>query len=303
MANLQQKYIDLGDVSPSGRSIRGLHGGRMGGQVRVAAMGIREAMPKGMISHGGPGSGFPFLLMLFHDIAFVDFGEGRRSSAEGCAVLWRRETPHLYGNPEAEWTHSWLHMEGDWVAGTIDRSGLPLDQDFPLAEGHFAGRYLQLLHDELQRRRAQDPALVEGILALLLAELAKSSAIAKEGADPWGAHNPGLEAARRFIETRCAEPFGLDDAAEVARLSRSHFSVSFSRRYGVPPREYAIRLRLHRAADLLGNLDLSVSEVSRMVGYEDALYFSRLFAKRYGKSPRLYREDMKDSTRSTRQQW
>jgi AraC-like DNA-binding protein len=93
-----------------------------------------------------------------------------------------------------------------------------------------------LLHDELQRRRAQDPALVEGILGLLLAELAKSSAIANEGADPWGAHNPGLEAAR-------------------------------------------------------------------MVGYEDALYFSRLFEKRYGKSPRFYREDMKDSARPTRQQW
>jgi AraC-like DNA-binding protein len=101
--------------------------------------------------------------------------------------------------------------------------------------------------------------------------------------------SPRLERARRFIETSFDKPFKLAEAAEQAHLSPSHFCSSFSREFGVPPREYAMRLRLQRGAQLLANPDFAVFQVAEMVGCPDALYFSRLFRERYGMSPTQFR--------------
>jgi AraC-like DNA-binding protein len=103
-------------------------------------------------------------------------------------------------------------------------------------------------------------------------------------------NDPRLERARRFIELHFDKPFHLAEAARCAHFSPSHFCSQFSRQYGVPPREYAMRLRLQRGAQLLANQSLAVREVAEMVGCSDALYFSRLFRRRYGVSPRQFRQ-------------
>ncbi|EGO8073496.1 helix-turn-helix transcriptional regulator, partial [Enterococcus faecalis] len=53
----------------------------------------------------------------------------------------------------------------------------------------------------------------------------------------------------------------------------------------VGPINYLIQIRLNHAKELLKNDSLSVKEVAKTVGYEDAYHFSKLFKKYYGKSP------------------
>ena len=50
-----------------------------------------------------------------------------------------------------------------------------------------------------------------------------------------------------------------------------------------------MRLRLQRSAQLLANQDLAIFQVAELVGFSDALYFSRLFHERYGVSPTQFR--------------
>ena len=101
--------------------------------------------------------------------------------------------------------------------------------------------------------------------------------------------DPRLERARRFIETNFDQPFDLGEAAAQAYLSPSHFCSCFTRQFGAPPREYAMRLRLQRSVQLLANQDLAVFQVAELVGFSDALYFSRVFRERYGVSPNQFR--------------
>jgi AraC-like DNA-binding protein len=57
---------------------------------------------------------------------------------------------------------------------------------------------------------------------------------------------------------------------------------------GITPLEYMTKLRMKKAEQLLSamrNKEYSVAEVAQMCGYEDALYFSRVFKKTYGCSP------------------
>lgn len=54
---------------------------------------------------------------------------------------------------------------------------------------------------------------------------------------------------------------------------------------GVPLRQYLIDLRIKKAMELILNTNMSISEISEGVGYEDMHYFSRLFKKKTGFAP------------------
>jgi AraC-like DNA-binding protein len=62
---------------------------------------------------------------------------------------------------------------------------------------------------------------------------------------------------------------------------------------GMSPKEYIIKLRLDRSMELLQCTDLSVGEISDIVGYQDPLYFSKLFKRKLGVSPAAYRKGNK----------
>ncbi|MBW2690331.1 MAG: helix-turn-helix transcriptional regulator, partial [Deltaproteobacteria bacterium] len=78
--------------------------------------------------------------------------------------------------------------------------------------------------------------------------------------------------------------------ASFLGISASHLSASFKKNIGTPPMRYLLELRLTRAAYLLANVNMSVSQVAREAGFSDPLYFSRQFKKRFGLSPRHYRQ-------------
>lgn len=97
---------------------------------------------------------------------------------------------------------------------------------------------------------------------------------------------PGsLELMMTFIRHHIAEPLTVARVAEAARCSETTAQRLFARHLGEPMQAWIRRLRLHEAATLLRTTGLRVSEVSRLVGYEDALYFSRAFRRAFGVAP------------------
>lgn len=68
-------------------------------------------------------------------------------------------------------------------------------------------------------------------------------------------------------------------------VSQGYFFRAFRRRMGLPPLAYLARVRLDHALRLLEHGSLSVSQVARLVGYPDPLYFSKAFRRRHGLNP------------------
>jgi len=58
----------------------------------------------------------------------------------------------------------------------------------------------------------------------------------------------------------------------------------------VPPMQYITSLRIAAAKGYLENSDKSIAEIAAAVGYENALYFSRIFKKRTGMTPSEYKQ-------------
>jgi len=81
----------------------------------------------------------------------------------------------------------------------------------------------------------------------------------------------------------------IEEYAELCGVGTAYFYRCFRRWCGKSPVQYRNEIRLSNAETMLHNTDLPINEISRTVGFTDAFYFCRLFAKTYGLSPKKYR--------------
>lgn len=82
----------------------------------------------------------------------------------------------------------------------------------------------------------------------------------------------------------------LEYFASLCNLSKYRFIHSFKEYSGISPINYIIKIRIEKAKELLLSSSLNISEISSLVGYENSMYFSRLFKKNNGMSPTEYRK-------------
>jgi len=98
-----------------------------------------------------------------------------------------------------------------------------------------------------------------------------------------------VEAAMEFIRENYQQRIDLETVAGRTLLSPNYFCEVFKAETGVTFTEYVTKVRMAEAKRLLRDTNLSVSEISRKVGYESIHYFSRLFKEREGLSPSEFR--------------
>jgi len=92
-----------------------------------------------------------------------------------------------------------------------------------------------------------------------------------------------------LVRQRSDLPLTVKELAEAARLTPNHFTTLFREHAGVTFTEYLMQHRIDRAFKLLRNPTLSISEVARLVGYDDPGYFARRFHQRTKLTPREWR--------------
>lgn len=102
--------------------------------------------------------------------------------------------------------------------------------------------------------------------------------------------NDIVTAAIHFMKENIEKKLTLQAIAEHAGYSASHFSVLFSKRTGYAPLAYFNQLKIQQACQLLDFTDMKVNQVCFKIGIEDNYYFSRLFSKIMGMSPREYKK-------------
>lgn len=99
-----------------------------------------------------------------------------------------------------------------------------------------------------------------------------------------------IDTSLQFMQENLHKPVSLKSIAEHVHLSVSYFSRMFIAQTGTSPSKYLTQLRLKKACHYLEKTDMKVNQISPLVGFDDPLYFSRLFTNYIKFSPTQYRE-------------
>lgn len=94
-----------------------------------------------------------------------------------------------------------------------------------------------------------------------------------------------------FLQQNFARPLSRWEIADGIGVSEDYLSRVFKGELGISPWNYLNRYRISRARELLRVTDDSINQISRRVGFTDPAYFSRVFHRLTGVSPRVYRDD------------
>ena len=99
-----------------------------------------------------------------------------------------------------------------------------------------------------------------------------------------------LAAVKEYLDEHFTEKIMLEELAEKFFINKFYLSKIFKETYGTTVNNYLISKRITRAKQLLRFTDMTVDEIGVAVGMADANYFSRMFRKVEGSSPREYRK-------------
>lgn len=92
-----------------------------------------------------------------------------------------------------------------------------------------------------------------------------------------------------FFEENIEKKLSLSSIAKFTGISASRLSAIFKDSTGYSPIHYFNLLKMKKACELIDTTPMKLNQISLKLGFEDPLYFSRLFSKTMGKSPKAYR--------------
>jgi AraC-like DNA-binding protein len=221
---------------------------------------------------------------------WCELGGRRHVVRPGDLMVVPPYAPHAYGSSlPRPWTIYWFHAVGEQVEPLLGELGVGLAEPVvPL--GH--DPRLVAMFQELQSVLEDDYAFAQLLYASeLLGHLIGVMLRLRRTHDSQAPDaNQRVLATIQHMKQHLDAPLEVAQLASLARLSVSHYVALFRRLTRSSPKAHFSRLRLYRAARLLLTTSDSVSAIARQTGYQDPLYFSRVFRRVHGVSPSEYRQ-------------
>ena len=98
-----------------------------------------------------------------------------------------------------------------------------------------------------------------------------------------------LRRVTEYIQHNLDKSLTLEELAAVVYMSPFHFARLFKGSTGVPPHRFVVRQRITRARACLERRELSIAQISRLVGFRTPSHFTTVFRRLAGVTPRRYR--------------
>lgn len=190
----------------------------------------------------------------------------------------------------------WVHFTGSDVKNILNRHSFPA-KDYVIYCG------TQPEYQQLYRKMIQEMQLsktdYENYLSILLYQLflivgrqqSESKTITT-------AVQKDMDYATHYFTEHYNQNISIDDFAASLHMSTCWFIRSFKQYHKITPMAYILSIRIANAQNLLETTSYNVTEIASIIGYDNPLYFSRLFKKQTGLSPSEYRKQYSNRVES-----
>ncbi|MGN7761580.1 response regulator transcription factor [Paenibacillus sp. 22594] len=99
-----------------------------------------------------------------------------------------------------------------------------------------------------------------------------------------------MNLAAQYISERLNYDLGIEEVANRIGISSSYFCLLFKNRFAMTFVEYVTQQRMEAAKFMLASSDKSITAISAGVGYQERRYFTKVFQKQTGMTPKEYRD-------------
>ena len=185
----------------------------------------------------------------------------------------------------------WVHFTGGQVRSILKRHDVPMDNNvFYAGNSPTYGYLFKEMILELQTCRVGYETLLSMYLEQIFVLLQRSRL---DKAPVVSSHlQEEMGIARRYFQEHYNEDINIEEYALSRNMSVSYFLKKFKEVTTKSPMQYILGIRISNAVSLLESTDYNVTEISTIIGYDNPLYFSRIFKKQKGVSPSDYRKQL-----------
>jgi len=234
-------------------------------------------------------------------INFTSKGEGTVFSGEnafdvspGELLLFPPSVQHYYHRKQncASWFHRWIYFRPrafwvDWLSWQEERNGVYITRGLS-AE---VAAQLERLFIDIEHSFKTDVPYHEDLAINLLEQLlirckTLQPDIINKRIDP------RVIDIINYMTQNLSKDFSIDTLASHVCLSPSRLGHLFRDELGMTITQWRDDQRISRAKQLLVTTNYSINHIGRLIGYSDPLYFSRVFKRKAGVSPKIYREQI-----------
>ncbi len=233
------------------------------------------------------------LIYIASGKAHFHFGDKEEIVTAGHMVLYRPKEPQKYEYYGEDQTEAyWVHFTGGNVTNILRSYGLTDDKKvFYCGSGIEYQAIFRNMINELQICNANYASMLEMYLRQIFIMLQRYFLTTAKTENSRVVDE--IHKAMVYFNEHYSDDISIDEYAQNNNVSVSWFIRNFKHCTGVTPMQYILSKRIYNAEILLQDPTYNVTEIAQIVGYDNPLYFSRIFKKVKGLSPSEYRKSIK----------
>lgn len=222
----------------------------------------------------------------------LDYEGNTYSLKKGDCVFIDCKKPYSHTTTQNLWQLSWAHFYGPNMNQIYEkyaeRGGHPCFHPDNLDE------FVSLLQDLYDVAEAdsyvKDMLIYEKIISLLTLLMKESWHPENSKRGSKSEKKQTLLDIKDYLDTHYQKHISLDDLAKLFFINKFYLTRVFKEQYGMSINNYLLQIRITHAKQLLRFSDKTIEEIGTECGMSDPNYFSRMFKKIEGISPRQFRQ-------------
>ncbi len=207
------------------------------------------------------------------------------SLSAGNLLLFRPWEPQVYSYfAEEKPEIYWIHFTGTECESIISKYNI---QNCYIGENNSLKNLFRDIITELQLKKSLFEDIVINEFFQILITICRSRQQLLMPSE----NNFSIERLILQLNQKYMDKWTVSSMADYCKLGESYFAHTFKKHTGVSPMRFLNELRIEKARELLFSGTMNISTIASLVGYDDPLYFSRVFKKLVGIAPQNFQQN------------